>query len=35
MPFIKVMDKQYLIEESKATGKDDDDSLENLSFEGL
>jgi cellobiose PTS system EIIC component len=35
MPFIKVMDKQYLIEEGKATEKDDDDSLENLSFDGL
>lgn len=33
MPFIKIMDKQYLIEESKSTGKDDDESLDNISFD--
>jgi cellobiose PTS system EIIC component len=34
MPFIKIMDKQYLEEEAKAT-EEDDDSLENLSFDDL
>jgi len=35
MPFIKIMDKQYINEEAKATEEDDDDSLENLSFDDL
>jgi PTS system cellobiose-specific IIC component len=36
MPFIKIMDKQYLIEEAKATNEDVDDlSLEDLSFDDL
>lgn len=33
MPFIKIMDKQYLTEEAK--GIEDDDSLEDLSFDDL
>ncbi len=38
MPFIKMMDKQYLADETKATDKDDDDddlSLDDLSFDDL
>lgn len=35
MPFIKIMDKQYLIEEAKSTGENDDDSLDDLSFDDL
>lgn len=34
MPFIKVMDKQYLIEEAKSA-KEDDISLDDLSFDDL
>lgn len=35
MPFIKVMDKQYLIEEAKSSKEDDDISLDDLSFDDL
>ncbi|WML37628.1 PTS sugar transporter subunit IIC [Clostridium sp. OS1-26] len=36
MPFIKIMDKQYLIEEAKASKEDEEDiSLEDLSFDDL
>lgn len=38
MPFIKMMDKQYLADEMKATDKNDDDddlSLDDLSFDDL
>lgn len=37
MPFIKMMDKQYLSDEAKAVNKDDDDdiSLDDLSFDDL
>lgn len=34
MPFIKIMDKQYLAEEAKSDGKDDD-TLDDLSFDDL
>ena len=37
MPFIKMMDKQYLADEAKATAAQDDDdiSLDDLSFDDL
>ena len=37
MPFIKMMDKQYLVDEAKATATDEDDdiSLDDLSFDDL
>lgn len=35
MPFIKVMDKQYLIEEAKSAKENDDISLDDLSFDDL
>lgn len=37
MPFIKMMDKQYLMDEAKANEEDDDDdlSLDDLSFDDL
>ncbi|MCR6515944.1 MAG: PTS sugar transporter subunit IIC [Clostridium sp.] len=37
MPFIKMMDKQYLMDEAKAKDEDDDDdfSLDDLSFDDL
>lgn len=37
MPFIKIMDKQYLVDEAKATATDEDDdiSLDDLSFDDL
>lgn len=37
MPFIKMMDKQYLVDEAKATAADEDDdiSLDDLSFDDL
>ena len=37
MPFIKMMDKQYLVDEAKASATEDDDdiSLDDLSFDDL
>ena len=37
MPFIKMMDKQYLADETKAVESSDDDdiSLDDLSFDDL
>ena len=37
MPFIKIMDKQYLEDEAEAAMKEDDDdiSLDDLSFDDL
>ena len=35
MPFIKIMDKQYLIDETKPVEKDEDISLDDLSFDDL
>ncbi|WP_029453130.1 PTS sugar transporter subunit IIC [Clostridium algidicarnis] len=35
MPFIKIMDKQYLIDEDNPVNKDEDISLDDLSFDDL
>ena len=37
MPFIKIMDKQYLIDEANAANEEEDDdfSLDDLSFDDL